>query len=82
MNIKNLYLVAPDSTLPNGTPLSSRKASVWDNHADAIQECEKMARQPNGLDRWVVYQAVTLVGKVVAPTEVCDITLTGEVICP
>jgi len=82
MKVKNMFLVAPDSTLPSGTPLASRKASVWDSHADAVAECKRMVQQPNGLNRWVVYQADTLVGKVETPVEVCDIMDGGEVICP
>ncbi len=82
MHIANQYLVAPDSTLPSGTPLASRKATVWDNHTDAVNECERCVHQPTGLDRWVVYQAVTLVSRRERPTEVCDIDDDGEVTCP
>ena len=82
MHVQNMYLVAPHSNVPSGTPLPSRKASVWDNHDDAVRECEKMVRYPDGLGRWVVYQAVTIVGKLETPVQVCDIEDDGEVTCP
>ncbi len=77
------YLVAPYSTLPDGSPVHSRKLTVHSTHESAMAECRtRLDERGNPLYRYAIYQAITLVQRAETPVEVCDIVDEGEVICP
>ena len=81
MNIGNTYLVAPLTNIASGGSVQSRKITVHETHAEAIAECTERAQDQRSNQKFVIYQALSLVGRTERPIEVCTIHTDGSVAC-
>lgn len=81
MIVKNTYLVAPLTNLRSGSSITCRTLTVHETHAEAVAECSQRAQDQRSNQKFVVYRAITLVGRTERPIEVCAIEDDGSVTC-
>ena len=82
MNISNIYLVAPLTHLRSGASIQSRSITVHETHDEAVTECQRRSREGPESQKFVIYQAVTMIGRTERPTQVCVIDNDGSITCP
>ncbi len=81
MKLSNTYLVAPLTDLTPGATMRSRSITVHETHDEAVAECERRSEDHRSSQKFVVYRAISLVGRTARPVTICDIEDDGAVIC-